>query len=136
MSRVRPLPASAVATVLVAVVTVAYRMRQRSAGQRADDSGLPQSDSLRDPPLRQLPDFVEVGPDQFKQTGACTDVELERAIRRLMRQAAAQAAQARTARRDGDEQADRELMGRAVVVAGDAQALQRYLDGRRHLHHQ
>jgi hypothetical protein len=27
-------------------------------------------------------------------------------------------------------------MGRAVVVAGDAQALQRYLDGRRHLHHQ
>ena len=131
MRRVRPLPASAVAALLVAVVTLAYRRRQRSSGQRAAASEpAPLVDPLENPPPRPLPDFVEVGPDQYKMTSASSDAELQSAIRRLRRHAESLAAQAGAARRDGDEQAGHQLMGRAVAAAGKAQAFQRFLDSR------
>lgn len=133
MRRVRPLPAAAVAALLVAVVTLAYQRRQRSSGHRAAVSGpAPLIDPLENPSPRPLPDFVEVGPDQYKVTSGSSDAELQSAIRRLRRQAESLAAQAGTARRDGDEQAVHQLMGRAVAAAGKAQAFQRYLDGRHH----
>jgi hypothetical protein len=131
MRRVRPLPASAVAALLVAVATLAYQRRERSSVQRAAVSGpAPLIDPLENPPPRPLPDFVEVGPDQYKMTSACSDAEVQSAIRRLRRQAESLAAQAGTARRDGDERSVHQLMGRAVAAAGKAQAFQRFLDSR------
>ena len=133
MRRVRPLPASAVAALLVAIVTLAYRRRERPSGPEATVSGPPPLiDPLENPPPRPLPDFVEVGPDQYKMTSACSDAEVQSAIRRLRRQAESLAAQAGTARRDGDERAVHQLMGRAVTAAAKAQAFQRYLDSRSH----
>lgn len=130
MSRVRLLPASA--AMLVVIATLAYRMRRRSFGQRPGVTGpTTPTDPLENPPPRPLPDFVEIGPDLFKKTGACSEAELASAIRRLRREAASLGAQAATARRDGDEQAEGQLMGRALVIAGDAQAFERYVDSRR-----
>jgi hypothetical protein len=63
-------------------------------------------------------------------TSACSDAEVQSAIRRLRRQAESLAAQAGTARRDGDERSVHQLMGRAVAAAGKAQAFQRFLDSR------
>lgn len=117
---------------LVVIATLAYRMRRRSSGRRSDGAAArTRADPLENPPPRPLPDFVEIGPDLFKKTNASSDAELASAIRRLRREATSLAAEAGTARRKGDQQSELALMGRAVAAAGDAQAYQGYLDGRR-----
>jgi hypothetical protein len=125
--RTRSLP---VASALLAIVmTVAYlRTGRKAAGRR----GAPTHPTGP----RPVPDFIEVGPDQYKQASAASEAEVEVAMRRLLGQAAAQAEEAaenaQTAGAYGSlTTVDPELIARADALQAEAEALQHYLERRR-----
>lgn len=140
----RSLPVSAVAAVLAIGMTAAYlRRTRRTSSHRAGAvvrrsewtrGGRP-SGLARPSGLQAVPDFIEVGPDQYKQASAASDAEVETAMRRLLKQAAVHAEEAAsnagTAGAYGTlTTVEPELVARADALKAEAEALQVYLDSR------
>jgi hypothetical protein len=140
--RTRTFPVSAAAALLAAVVAVAYVRRQASAessGTVPGRSGWGRAgrQGIAPPPSgpRAVPDFIEVGPDQYKQASAASDAEVEVAMNRLLREAAVHAEEA--AESAGAAGAygtlttvEPELAAHAEALKAEAEALRSYLERR------
>ena len=139
--RTRSFPVAS--AVLAIVMMVAYvRTRQGSSQQSNDGFGRSgwgragRRGALRQPSgPRPVPDFIEVGPDQYKQASAASEAEVQVAMNRLLGQAAVQAEEA--AENAGTAgayssltTADPELLARADALKAEAEALQHYLEHR------
>jgi len=134
-----------VSAALLAVVLTAVYVRRQASGERsgAAPGRAGSAQARRHGTARQpsgpppAPDFIEVGPDQFKQASAASDVEVEVAMNRLLREAAVHAdeaaASAGTAGAYGTlTTAEPELVARADALKAEAEALRTYLESRRH----
>lgn len=127
---------------LALLVTVAYVRSARQASGERGPTVLGRSEwgragrrgVLTQPSAPQpVPDFIEVGPDQYKQASAASEAEVEVATNRLLRQAAVHAeeaaASAGTAGAYGTlTTADPELLARADALKAEAEALVNYLE--------
>lgn len=121
--RTRSFPVASAA--LAILIMVAYvRTRQGSSKPSMQLSG-----------PRPVPDFIEVGPDQYKQASAASEAEVEVAMNRLLGQAAVQAEEAAgnagtAGAYSSLTTADPELLARADALKAEAEALQHYLEQR------
>jgi len=106
----------------VAAAVVLRITRRRHAD--APPSEQPDQGRSRSP----VPDFTEVGPEQFKHTRVCRDTEIESGIARLRTRAAGLSEEAESD--VVDPPAARELRARATALDAEAEALQQYLHSR------
>jgi hypothetical protein len=137
--RTRSFPVAS--AVLAIVMMVAYvRTRQASSKQsgfgRSGWGRAGRRGALRQPSgPRPVPDFIEVGPDQYKQASAASEAEVQVAMNRLLGQAAVQAEEAAdnagtAGAYSSLTTADPELLARADALKAEAEALQHYLEHR------
>jgi hypothetical protein len=136
----RTFPVSTAAALLAGVLTVLYVRRHASAGRnrtvpgRSEWGRAARQGTVRQPSgLRPAPDFIEVGPDQYKQASAASDADVEVAMNRLLREAAVHAQEA--AESAGAAGAygtlttvEPELVARADALKAEAEALRSYLE--------
>jgi hypothetical protein len=138
--RSRTFPVSAA---LLAVVLTAAYVRTKAATKRSPAvhgrSGLGRAGrqgTARQPPApRPAPDFIEVGPDQFKPASAASDTEVEVAKNRLLREAAVHAEEAAASAGAAGAYGtlttvEPELVARADALKAEAEALRSYLESR------
>jgi hypothetical protein len=137
-SRTFPVSAALLAVVLTAVYvrTKAATERRAAVHGRSGWGRAGRQGTARQPSApRPAPDFIEVGPDQFKPVSAASDTEVALAKNRLLREAAVHAEEAAASAGAAGAYgtlttAEPELVARADALKAEAEALRSYLESR------